>query len=165
MTWYLFVERLLTEAQERGELDRLPGSGQPLDLAENPFEPADWRLANKILKDNRLLPEFLTRRKQIESLLAQVDDLLVRHGCETDRLRREGGDAGGQRRGALNAVTRDRYRGLLGQLNEEIRALNTATLRETHFNLSGLQEPLVDIDARLREFARRFPEVPPPAGA
>jgi len=31
--------RQIREAQERGEFDDLPGKGQPLDLAGNPYAP------------------------------------------------------------------------------------------------------------------------------
>ncbi|MBI3273340.1 MAG: DUF1992 domain-containing protein [Planctomycetes bacterium] len=89
MGWYLFVERLISEAQERGEFDRLPGAGKPLRLAENPFEPADWRLANKLLKDNELLPEFLERRKSIEAIAGRAEDLLRVHDRQYHQLTAE----------------------------------------------------------------------------
>jgi hypothetical protein len=38
----LIAERRIAEAVERGELDNLPGAGQPLDLAETPLVPEDF---------------------------------------------------------------------------------------------------------------------------
>jgi DnaJ homolog subfamily C member 28 len=41
----LFVERQLEEAARAGAFDHLPGAGEPIDLTENPYVPAEWRLA------------------------------------------------------------------------------------------------------------------------
>ena len=35
---------------------------------------------------------------------------------------------------------------------------------ETRFDLAALRRPLLDLDAQLREYARRYPEVPAPPG-
>ncbi|MBI5367578.1 MAG: DUF1992 domain-containing protein [Planctomycetes bacterium] len=254
MGWYLFVERLLSEAQERGEFSNLPDAGKPIDLAENPFAPADWRLANKILKDNQLLPEFLERRKNLERLAQAVEDLVRRHDRQFSQLTvrcarhmrdlavlfpiaselmrflaelpigltgaRDAADssepappAGGaasvstattaaaaaaaalplpppppptrdttrrrrateraraaladlipvvRQRNALVADTLWRYRKLLEETNAEIGGLNSAIARDNQFNLGSLQRAPLDVDARLHEFARRYPAIPPP---
>ncbi len=39
------VEERIQEAIARGEFDNLPTQGQRIDLDENPYVPADWRLA------------------------------------------------------------------------------------------------------------------------
>lgn len=36
------VERKIREAIERGEFDALPGSGQPLDSLDRPYDPNWW---------------------------------------------------------------------------------------------------------------------------
>lgn len=63
--WESAVDKQIREAMERGEFDHLPGAGKPLNLAENPFAPEDWRLAFKILKDNNVAPDWIETGKQI----------------------------------------------------------------------------------------------------
>jgi hypothetical protein len=43
------AERRIDEAAARGELDGLPGAGQPLDLYEDPLVPAEMKMAKRIL--------------------------------------------------------------------------------------------------------------------
>lgn len=50
------AEKKLAEAVSRGELDDLPGQGQPLDLDEDPLIPEDLRLAYRILKNSGYVP-------------------------------------------------------------------------------------------------------------
>lgn len=52
----LVAERKIEEAVSRGELDDLPGQGQPLDLEEDPLIPEDLRLAYRILKNAGYVP-------------------------------------------------------------------------------------------------------------
>ncbi|HBK54312.1 MAG TPA: DUF1992 domain-containing protein, partial [Syntrophomonas wolfei] len=37
------VENQIRKAQERGEFNNLEGSGKPISLEENPFEPPELR--------------------------------------------------------------------------------------------------------------------------
>lgn len=62
----LVAERKIQEAMEAGEFDNLPGKGQPLDLDVNPFEPIHLRVANRVLRNARALPEWLQLEKDIE---------------------------------------------------------------------------------------------------
>jgi hypothetical protein len=117
----IFVERQLEEAARRGAFDRLPGAGLPLDLSENPFVPADWRLAFKVMADHRIVPEFVERRKEIESLRAEID---------RERPRRR------------PAV----LRALAGRLRDAVDALNRSLARETDFVRGSLQLPPIDVD-------------------
>jgi hypothetical protein len=43
------AERRIEEAVSRGELERLPNAGQPLDLTEDPLVPPEMRMAKRIL--------------------------------------------------------------------------------------------------------------------
>lgn len=71
------VENQIIKAQQEGKFDNLPGAGKPLKLEENPFEPADMRLAFKILKDNDFAPRWIELGKEIDADLerfwAEVD--------------------------------------------------------------------------------------------
>ena len=131
---WMFVERQLEEAARKGAFDNLPGAGAPIDLTENPFVPPDWRLAFKILADHRIVPEFVERRKQIETIRGDIDALKP----HPDRAWR--------RRAIRNRLVR---------LAEAVEALNRSLARENHFVRSGLQLPPVDVEAELRELDAR----------
>jgi len=61
------VENQILKAQQEGKFDNLPGAGKPLNLEENPFEPADMRLAFKILKDHDFAPHWIELGKEIDA--------------------------------------------------------------------------------------------------
>jgi hypothetical protein len=50
------AEQKIAEAVSRGELDDLPGAGQPLDLDEDPLVPEELRLAYRILRNAGFVP-------------------------------------------------------------------------------------------------------------
>ena len=131
---WMFVERKLEEAARAGVFDRLPGAGEPLDLTENPYVPADWRLAFKILADHRIVPEFVERRKEIEALR---DEILV--------LKKDGSRDRDWRRLAC--------RNRLVRLAEAVEALNRCLARENQFVRGSLQLPPVDVDEELRSIS------------
>jgi hypothetical protein len=128
-----FVEKLLEEAARRGDFDPPPGPPRPIDLAENPFVRPEWRLAFKVMADHRLVPEFVERRKEIETLRAEI---------EAERPRR---------RPAI-------LRALAVRLRDAVDALNRSLARETDFVRGSLQLPPVDVDAELS----RASSAPPP---
>jgi DnaJ-like protein len=119
------VERQILEAAARGEFDNLPGAGRPLDLTENPYVAPEWRLAFKVLKDGGLAPEFVERRRRIESLRAELE---AAEGEAT--LRR-----------------------IATVLAAEVEALNRCLAREHEFVRGSLQLPPVDVEAEVRQRA------------
>ena len=129
----MFVERKLEEAARAGAFDHLPGAGGPIDLDINPYVPAEWRLAFKILADHKIVPEFVERRKEIEAIRAEIDAL------RQDRTR----DREWRRLACRNRLVR---------LSEAVEALNCSLVRENQFVRSSLQLPPVDLDAELRSF-------------
>jgi hypothetical protein len=62
------AEQKIREAIERGELDDLPGQGQPLDLSGDPLVPEDVRMAYRILRNAGFLPPELDAQKEIRDL-------------------------------------------------------------------------------------------------
>jgi len=72
------VEEQIRKARERGDFDNLKGAGKPVDLSENPFEPADLRMANRILKNNDFTPYWIQLGKDIDAatdkLWKEVED-------------------------------------------------------------------------------------------
>lgn len=64
-----FAERQIREAQERGELDDLPGAGKPSVWEGRPYHP-DWWLADKLRREDLdALPESLRIRRERELAL------------------------------------------------------------------------------------------------
>lgn len=67
------VGALMKKAMEQGEFDNLEGTGQPLDLEENPFEASDLHMVNKILKNAGYAPYWIELNKEINDLRAKLD--------------------------------------------------------------------------------------------
>lgn len=61
------VESQIEKARQRGDFDNLKGAGKPVNLEENPFEPAEMRMAYKILKDNDFAPYWIELGKEIDN--------------------------------------------------------------------------------------------------
>ena len=75
--WDTWVDKLIVEAQERGEFDNLPGHGKPLHIEESPF--ADGReLGFGILKNAGFAPYWVELEKEMRTVSARMDDLLAR---------------------------------------------------------------------------------------
>lgn len=68
-------DEIIRRAMQEGAFDNLPGKGKPLNLDENPHEPEEWRLANRMLHANGYSLPWLELRKEIEEALdkARVD--------------------------------------------------------------------------------------------
>lgn len=139
---------------ERGEFDNLTGAGKPLDLDENPFAPADWRLAFKILKDNQVAPEWIETGKQIRDELSALASLLE----QQTRWQREK-LAGAKLLAPAKAIVerehlaqaRDKTMRVYRQRAEALNKLiDTFNLKVPN---AQLQVPRVRIDEELRRFA------------
>lgn len=61
------AERKIQEGIEEGKFDNLPGMGKPLDLSESDSVPLDVRMANKVLKNAGVLPEWIQVQHEITS--------------------------------------------------------------------------------------------------
>ena len=82
------IEKQIREAIERGDFDHLPGTGKPLDLGENPYTPADWRLAFKILLDAGMAPDWIELDKEIRRELHTLE-LWSRQQSQLQRAQRD----------------------------------------------------------------------------
>lgn len=79
-TWESLTERLIREAQERGEFDDLPGHGRPLVLDSDPRE-GEMGLAFHILRNARLAPPWIEADKLARSCIDDLDQMLARAGA------------------------------------------------------------------------------------
>jgi hypothetical protein len=85
-----FVERLIREAQDAGEFDRLPGVGRPLPFRGERDE--GWWIKEKIRREKlSALPDAIAIRHEAEALLASLarvgDERVVRDRLEALNVR------------------------------------------------------------------------------
>lgn len=64
------AEQRIREAQSRGELERLPGSGQALNLDDDSMVPPELRMAYRVLKNAGMVPPEVENLRQLRELLA-----------------------------------------------------------------------------------------------
>ena len=72
MTFETWIDRLIREAQERGEFDELRGAGKPLPDLDGRRDPDWWNkslLAREGISD---LPTTLKVRKELEDALGEI---------------------------------------------------------------------------------------------
>jgi hypothetical protein len=68
--WENYIDKAIRQAMAQGEFDNLPGTGKPFDWQDG--DDDNW-LANKILKENDLAPDWIMQGKELEAkLLALV---------------------------------------------------------------------------------------------
>ncbi len=72
--WFMtqLAEKRIEEARDRGDLDNLPGSGQPLPMDEEPLVPEHQRMAYRILKNSGYLPPELEMHKEAVEIALQL---------------------------------------------------------------------------------------------
>lgn len=64
-----WVEEQIQEAMARGTFSNLPGKGKPLRLdTEHPWEQKDW-MANHVLSNAHVVPEWVTLEQEIHAEL------------------------------------------------------------------------------------------------
>jgi hypothetical protein len=76
------VEERIQQSIKKGEFDRLPGAGKPLELDDFSNVPEDLRMAYKILKNADCIPPELEIKKEIlqtEALLESMTDVKERY--------------------------------------------------------------------------------------
>jgi len=76
--WEPLIDRLIRESMDRGEFDNLPGAGQPIDLAENSYEPPELRNVHRLLRNAGFAPAWIEERKDIEARFQQAYSKLSR---------------------------------------------------------------------------------------
>jgi hypothetical protein len=76
--WESLIDQKIREAMAAGEFDNLAGTGQPIDLSENPYEDANWRTAHRLLRNAGFAPSWIEERKDIEAELEAARRVLAR---------------------------------------------------------------------------------------
>jgi DnaJ homolog subfamily C member 28 len=76
------AERKIQEAIEEGQFDNLPGKGKPLVFDDDPMTPPHLRLANRILKNANVLPEWMQVQKDLQAERQEITQVRERVGRE-----------------------------------------------------------------------------------
>lgn len=67
LDWVAIVaDRKIKEAMDAGEFDDLEGKGQPINLDDDPFTSVEQRVANRLLKNYKALPEWIQIGQDIQ---------------------------------------------------------------------------------------------------
>jgi hypothetical protein len=69
--WESWVERAISDAQERGEFDNLPGQGQRLVIEEN-REAGDWEMGYHLLKNAEMSPPWMELNREVQAETAAL---------------------------------------------------------------------------------------------
>ena len=69
------IDDIIRDSIDPGDLRNLPGWGRPIDLEDYFASGPDQRVAHRLLKDNRVLPQSLQDRKDAEELRLKADAL------------------------------------------------------------------------------------------
>jgi hypothetical protein len=76
-TWESVTERIIREAQERGDFDDLPGQGRRFVVDENPYA-GDMALAFHVLRNAGVAPPWIETDKEARRQRAAYERLLQR---------------------------------------------------------------------------------------
>ena len=66
-TWESVTERLIREAQERGDFDDLPGHGKPIRIDDDPYA-GEMALAWHVLRNAGAAPPWIEADKEVRRL-------------------------------------------------------------------------------------------------
>lgn len=73
MSYQSNIERIIKEAERRGEFDNLPGKGKPQKLEDDYLTPPHLRMAYTVLKNSGFVPEEVSLFREIEALQKQLE--------------------------------------------------------------------------------------------
>jgi hypothetical protein len=150
------AERKIQEAIEEGKFDDLPGKGKPIIFDDDPMTPPHLRMANKILRNAGVLPEWIQVQKEIETerkeAAAQRTRLIQEHQSRRARMASLPADhPEAQTFAAWHARSRAAYL-------RRLKGVNTAILK---FNIIAPSTTTVyvpyKVEAEMAAFDAEFP--------
>lgn len=120
------AEHKIQEAIDEGKFDNLPGKGKPLVFDDDPMTPAHLRLANKVLKNANVLPEWMQAQHDLNAEQQEVNRLLerTRHEYITRREKSEVSARAAHQFTEWHTKTRTDYLRLLKSVNTGILKLS-----------------------------------------
>jgi len=132
--WERLVDRLIRESMERGEFNDIPGSGEPIDLTENPYEKPEVRSVHRLLRNAGFAPAWIEERKAIEQEFESAYTILHR----ANELY-----SGSSNKEWQRAIKEFRER--VGELNQRIRVYNLKAPS------ASVHRQVIDVDKLLNE--------------
>lgn len=136
--WEPLIDRLIRESMDRGEFDNLPGSGQPIDLTENPYEKPELRPVHRLLRNAGFAPAWIEERKDIDAEFQRAYVILCRAKALYCANRDESPNREWQR------AVRE-FRECVDELNQRIRIYNLKA------PATAFHRKVIDADELLRE--------------
>lgn len=116
--WSDLISQRIEEAMRNGQFENLRGRGKPLGPAAEPYVPPEMQMANSLLKNNELVPAWISDRNAV---LAAIDAL-------RSKIQRAATDYSAALRNADGSLAREqveaRWQAQLSSLHAEVRALN-----------------------------------------
>ena len=149
--WESLIDQKIREAMEQGDFDDLPGKGEPIDTAVNPFEDPELRLAHRMLRNAGFAPSWIEERKDIDAELENARRQLSRPWTVLQNALGTDKERGAQVRWE-KALTS--FREHAAALNQRIKAWNLKV------PAAGFQRSLIDIEKEIGQA-----EVQPKFGA
>jgi hypothetical protein len=146
------IDEIIRNAQNKGEFSNLPGQGKPLKLDDDPHTPPHLRMAHKLLKDNDLVPDWISQGHVLDQ---KHEDLLKRVRGATRAFRGAINDAD---RSSQPAHNRQQAESAWERAKEALRAEAKQHNREVlSYNLKVpkgvMHKPTFDVD---REMAKLY---------
>ena len=68
------VDKLLKDLIGNGDISGLPGAGQPLQMDDNAYTPAESRAANKIMRDHNVIPGWIHAGQTLDQIEARLHE-------------------------------------------------------------------------------------------
>lgn len=159
MSWFeIIAERKIRDAQEEGAFDNLPGKGQPLNLEQDPRVPPEQRAAYRLMREAKILPDWIQIDKEIRQRLVQWEVRVDQYaqGREEDLRRSQL-----SHRPTPDAIDRLREKFLLQaaqhlkETNRQIERLNLIVPGH------GQQRLRLPLEERMETLEERFPRLTP----
>ena|SRR5579884_754701 len=150
--YYNHVERIIREAQERGEFSNLEGMGKPLRL-EDEHAAGDNALAYYMLKQHGYAPPEVELSREIRTEQERLQAKLTKVQLHYERLRaRRVPPFPSEKRAFNNTVKRTtrEYEEALRKLNSRILTLNLTAPYAMH-------QPLLRVEELVQQFQESCP--------
>lgn len=173
MSWVeMIADRKVRDAQEEGLFDNLPGKGRPLNLDIDSRLPPEIRIANQLMRDAGVLPEWIEMEKQIRTRRQAWTERVEAYAQEREAAETAPELPGGTSVRALRQAERQRDADLLRRddarelfLLQAVRELRAQNVLIDRFNLmvpvQSRQRMRLRLREELAELEARFPRVRP----
>ena len=155
------AERRIQEAIDEGKFDNLPGKGQPLNLDEDMSTPAHLRVANRILKNAGVLPDWMQLDAEIDREREELQRAWSRMEREYRRRRERAEDPKGAAPGPPEKRKLEFARWLVRERSTYVGALKRINTEILKLAMMAPNLSRVHIPVKVAEETARFDETFP----